>query len=102
MVIFSNQERASNSSKLLNIYSILCSIYSKLLVVSVGANLLKVVLAGCPNTLVFVSYRQSERGEEGIEGVLTWEQQCCLINIYVTESARGRFGHALMSSNTNC
>ena len=51
-----------------------------------------------PNMLVFVSYRRSETREEEIEGSPpTWD-----INIYLTESAKGRFGHTLMSSNTNC
>lgn len=53
-----------------------------------------------PNRLVFVSCRQSKRGEESIDGVPTWEQQRCLI--HVTESAKGRFGNVLMSLNTNC
>ncbi|TNN68428.1 hypothetical protein EYF80_021349 [Liparis tanakae] len=46
------------------------------------------------------SNAKSKVKEESVDGVPTWEQKCCLINIYLPGS--GLFGRTLMSSNTNC
>ncbi|GLD74176.1 inactive ubiquitin carboxyl-terminal hydrolase 54, partial [Lates japonicus] len=48
------------------------------------------------------STRGKVKEKKSTEGVSTWEQQCCLINIYLTESAKGRLGHALIGRRLVC